>query len=87
MPQEIKILGSICGSCERLEKNVRSAAAKLNLQASIIKITGIEAMVAANVTRIPALIVNGQLYSQGRVVKEKELIKLFSDNQKQNQEE
>ena len=75
----VKIYGSICKSCDRLERNVLNVVNKMNFPAEVEKITKIEEMVSANITRIPALVIDGKLYSQGRVVKEKELIKLFSN--------
>lgn len=79
MVKEIIVFGSICKSCERLEKNVLNVVNKLNLTVNVKKSTDIEAMVAANVTRIPALFIDGKLYSQGRVVKEKELTGIFEE--------
>ncbi len=37
--KNVKILGSGCANCKRLEQNVRNVAAKHNLQLEIEKVT------------------------------------------------
>ncbi len=73
----IKILGSGCANCRRLEKNVRQAIKTLGIDASVEKVTGIKEITAYGVTRTPALVVDEQVKVSGRVASEDEIIKLL----------
>ncbi|MCD6482233.1 MAG: TM0996/MTH895 family glutaredoxin-like protein [Candidatus Izimaplasma sp.] len=56
---EIKILGSGCPKCQKLEKFVKIAIQDLKLNAKIIKVTNYEDIVSYGVMGTPALVVDG----------------------------
>lgn len=73
----IKILGSGCAKCKKLEENTRTAVEQLNLDATIEKVEDMQAIMAYGVMRTPALVVDDQVKFTGRVPSPKEIQKFF----------
>jgi small redox-active disulfide protein 2 len=71
---EIKILGTGCPKCKRLEELAREAAAEAGLEASIIKVTDMDAIMAYPILSTPGLVINEQLKSSGRLPRKDEII-------------
>lgn len=63
----IKVLGSGCANCHKLEALAVEAAARLGLQAEIVKVTDIGEIMAYGVMSTPALVVDEDLKLAGRV--------------------
>lgn len=63
----IKILGTGCPNCIRLEKNVIKALKMLEIDASIEKVTEISDILSYGVMSTPALVVNEKVLFYGRV--------------------
>ena len=63
----IKVLGSGCANCQRLEKNTREAVAALGIEATIEKVEEYPDIVAYGVMSTPGLVVDEQVVSSGRV--------------------
>ena len=74
----IKVLGSGCKNCITLADNVRKALDEMKLEAEIIKVTDFAEITEYGVMSTPALVVNETVVSYGKVLKPKEVIKLFS---------
>jgi small redox-active disulfide protein 2 len=74
----IKILGSGCPTCKRLEETVRKVATAQGIQIDVEKITDYNDMMKWNIMQTPGLVVNDKLVSAGRIPKEDELIKLLA---------
>jgi small redox-active disulfide protein 2 len=49
------------------EQNVRKALAELNIQAEILKVTDIDAIIEKGVMWTPALVIDGKLALQGKI--------------------
>ena len=64
---KIKILGSGCANCKRLEAVAREAAAQANIEADFVKVTDIKDIIAYDVLSTPALVVNEKVVSSGRI--------------------
>ena len=63
----VKILGSGCANCEKLEAVSREAAASAGLQAEFIKVTDMKAIMAYDLLSTPGLVINDKLVSSGRI--------------------
>jgi small redox-active disulfide protein 2 len=63
----IKVLGSGCANCHKLEGLAAKAVAELGLDAQVVKVTDIQAIMAYGVMSTPALVVDEELKLAGRV--------------------
>ncbi|WP_416673974.1 thioredoxin family protein [Egbenema bharatensis] len=63
----VEVLGTGCKKCQQLEANAREAIANLNLEAEVLHITDPMKIAERGVMKTPALVINGQLASQGKV--------------------
>jgi len=61
----IKILGSGCANCKRLEAMTREVAGTLGLQAEFSKVTDHNDIMQYPILATPGLVVNEQLVSAG----------------------
>lgn len=63
----VKVLGSGCKNCHRLEQNTREAVGELGLDASVEMVTDYPTIVGYGVMSTPALVVDEKLVLSGRV--------------------
>lgn len=63
----VKILGSGCANCRRLEATAREAATSANVQADFVKVTDVNAILAYDVLSTPALVIDEKVVSSGRI--------------------
>ena len=63
----IKILGSGCANCKKLEAVAREAVQNLNRQAEFEKITDMGKMMAYDILSTPALVINEKVVSSGKI--------------------
>ena len=63
----IKVLGSGCANCKKLEATAHQAVAQMGIQAEIIKVTEYPAIMAYNVMSTPGLVINEKVVSTGRI--------------------
>ena len=63
----IKILGSGCANCNRLEAVAREAATSANVQANFVKVTDMKEILAYDILSTPALVINEKVVSSGRI--------------------
>ncbi|WP_105614572.1 thioredoxin family protein [Vallitalea okinawensis] len=75
----IKVLGSGCSACKKLEANVKEAVNELDLNVRIEKVEDIKDIVAYGVMKTPALVVDEQVKVMGRIPKVKEIKKYLSN--------
>jgi small redox-active disulfide protein 2 len=73
----IKVLGSGCPSCIKLEKHTKIAVEQLELDATIEKVTDMKDIMSYNVMSTPALVIDGKVVSAGKVLSPKDIIKLI----------
>jgi small redox-active disulfide protein 2 len=63
----IKILGSGCANCKKLEAVARAAAESAGIEAEFIKVTSQKDMLAYDILSTPALVINEKVVSAGRI--------------------
>ena len=64
----IEILGAGCAKCEKLAAHAREAAEGLGLDVEVKKITDITEITARGVLMTPALVIDGELKSSGKLL-------------------
>jgi small redox-active disulfide protein 2 len=65
---KIQILGSGCAKCRLLEENVKTAVKNTGVSAEVGKVTDPEQIIGFGVMMTPALVVDGEVRSSGRVL-------------------
>ena len=73
----IKILGSRCAKCNELESNTKAALAELGMDTAVDHVTDFTQIAAYGVMSTPALVVDGNVVSFGKVLKKEEAVKLL----------
>ena len=71
---EIKILGGGCPRCEKLEKTAREAAQELGVEAEFTKIKNMTKIMEYDILETPALVINEQVKSFGRLPAKEEIM-------------
>lgn len=71
---EIKILGPGCINCEKVEKLVREAVAEVGVAAEVEKVSDIMKIAKYGVFGTPAVVVDGQVKSVGKIPKKEEIL-------------
>ncbi len=63
----IKILGTGCSNCKKLEANAKDAVKKLGVNAEIVKVEDIKDIMSYGIMRTPALVIDEKVKSYGKV--------------------
>lgn len=74
---EIKVLGSGCKKCIKLEENVKEALAILGLEATVTKVKEFKDIAAYNVMATPALVVDEKVVAAGKLLKPEKIVELL----------
>lgn len=69
----IKILGTGCPKCKKLEENTRTAIAELGIEAAIEKVTDLDRIMDFGVIMTPALVINEKVVSSGKLLSPQEI--------------
>ena len=75
---KLQILGSGCAKCKTLGQHAEAAAQGLGLEYELEKITDLNAIIDAGVMSTPALAVNSEIKSAGKVLSVEEIRMLLS---------
>jgi small redox-active disulfide protein 2 len=70
---EIKVLGPGCPKCKQTEQRVREAVAQAGITANIEKVTDVMEIAGYGVLGTPAVIIDGQVKSVGKIPSTKEI--------------
>ncbi|MBF0585966.1 TM0996/MTH895 family glutaredoxin-like protein [Prosthecochloris sp. N3] len=76
--KNIKVLGTGCPTCKQLEKLVRQAVEETSTDATIEKVEEIQDIIAYNVMSTPALVIDEEVRTSGRVPSLDEIKQLVS---------
>jgi small redox-active disulfide protein 2 len=69
----VKILGSGCANCKRLEATARKVVESLGIEAEIDKVTDYAEIMKYPILSTPGLVINEKLVSAGRIPSEAEI--------------
>jgi small redox-active disulfide protein 2 len=70
---EIKVLGSGCANCKKLEALVKEVAVEKDLEATFQKVTDYKDIMSYGIMSTPGLVVNGKVLSAGRIPSKQEI--------------
>ncbi|GAB1443154.1 thioredoxin family protein [Ignavibacteriales bacterium] len=63
----IKVYGSGCPTCKKLEQLCYDAAAEMNINANIEKVTDLMEIMKSGIMSTPGLEINGKIVSSGKL--------------------
>ena len=69
----IKILGSGCAKCQRLEQLTREAAAELGIDAEFDHVREMDKIIAYPIMMTPALVIDEEVKVSGRIPSKEEI--------------
>jgi small redox-active disulfide protein 2 len=75
---KVQILGTGCPKCGKLAENAAAAADELGLEYELVKVTDINDITAFGVMITPALAVDGQVKSAGKLLSVAEIKELLN---------
>jgi small redox-active disulfide protein 2 len=75
---DIKVLGPGCPKCQQTEKIVKEAVAEAGVDAQIEKVTDTMAIAGYGVFGTPAVVVDGEVKSVGKIPKKEEVKSWFA---------
>jgi small redox-active disulfide protein 2 len=71
--KKIQILGSGCSKCKALTQNAETAAKELGLEHMLEKVTDIKEIMKFGVMMTPALVIDGQVKTAGKLLNVQEI--------------
>ena len=75
---QIKILGTGCPNCDKLQEETKKAIANLGVEAEIEKVTEYQKILEYNILSTPGLVINGKVVSHGKIPSQGELISFLA---------
>lgn len=75
---DIKVLGTGCAKCKKLEKLTRDVVAEMDIDANIEKVEDILKIMQYGVMTTPALIIDGNIVLKGKLPTANELKELLN---------
>jgi small redox-active disulfide protein 2 len=79
MMMKIQVFGMGCRNCHQLEANVKQAVAKRGASAEVEMVTDPVKIAAAGIMMTPALAINGDVVTMGRVTSVQEILELLAE--------
>ena len=75
---DVKILGTGCPNCKRLEKVTRDALAEMGIEANVTKVTALADIMSYDIMATPGLVIDGQVVSSGRIPSKAEVTSMIA---------
>lgn len=77
--KKIEILGTGCPKCKKLAEHAEAAAESLGIEYQLVKVEDINEIIGYGVMMTPALVIDGDVKSVGKVMSIDEIKKVFGD--------
>jgi len=74
----IKVLGTGCAKCHKLHAEAERALATAGLEATLEKVEGLDDIMAYGVMMTPALVIDEQVVSSGRLPSQAKLVSMLT---------
>ncbi len=74
----VQILGTGCAKCEKLKHNAEQAVSQAGVEAMVEKITDINVITGFGVMMTPALAIDGEVKSVGKLLSPEEIQELLA---------
>ncbi len=74
----IKILGTGCPNCKRLEEETKKAVSNLGVEADFEKVTDYQKIMEYDIFSTPGLVINEKVVSAGKIPSQPELVSLIT---------
>ncbi|MEQ8477796.1 thioredoxin family protein [Fulvivirga sp.] len=78
MTKSIKILGTGCARCQSLTGLVKDVVSENHIDATIEKVEDIEEIMKFNVMATPALVIDNEIKTKGRIPSKEEILALLN---------
>ncbi|MHC4881032.1 MAG: thioredoxin family protein [Planctomycetota bacterium] len=75
--KKIQVLGTGCPKCSRLYQNAQQAVAETGIEADVEKVTNLNDIMAFGVMVTPALAIDGQVKTSGKVPSAEDIKKMI----------
>ena len=76
--KKIQILGTGCPKCKKLAENAEAAVKELGVEFEVEKVTDINEIMGFGVMMTPALAIDGEVKSVGKVLSQDEISKILT---------
>ena len=76
--KKIQILGTGCPKCKKLAENAEAAVKELGIDFEVEKVTDINEIMGFGVMMTPALAIDGEVKSVGKVLSQDEISKILT---------
>ena len=76
---EIKVLGTGCPKCKRLEQLTREALDETGVEATITKVTDVSAIMAYPIVSTPGLVIDEDVKVSGRLPQKAEIVRWIQE--------
>ena len=76
----IKVYGSGCANCKKLEQMCYNALQELQIDASVEKVTDLQEIIKTGILSTPGLEINGKMISSGKLPTQSTLVRWIQDN-------
>lgn len=76
--KKIQVLGTGCPKCKALMANAEAAVKELGVEATVEKVDKITEIMKFNVMMTPALVVDGQVESAGKLLSVEDIRKILA---------
>ncbi len=77
---KIKILGTGCPNCKKLEEETKKAVTNLGIEAEYEKVTDYQRIMDYDVLSTPGLVINEQVVSSGKIPSQSELVSMLASS-------